>query len=171
MTDHERKEIIRCLIDKITVDVNEQRNEGTIYWNSGLVEPFRLYRRSSKWILAKELHQQGCNTREILERLRQGQTSTEQAFMIHPETLYKWFKRLRLTPHNKPSWLKPLQDEAIQLRDQGKTCREISGLFNSRGLKTHTGIPWSARLIFNLTSSVPRKPDPLLEVQRILTTP
>jgi hypothetical protein len=47
VTDHERKEIIRCLIEKIVVDVTELRIEGTIHWVSGLQEPFQLYRRFS----------------------------------------------------------------------------------------------------------------------------
>jgi hypothetical protein len=109
--------------------------------------------------LVKELHQEGCNNNEILERLRRGQTSTGQAFTIHVETLYNWLKRLGLRPHNKLSWFKRLQDEAMKLHDEGKSYQQIADLFNKRGTKSLLGKDWSKKLVFNLVSALPRKPD------------
>ena len=166
VTSRERKEIIGCLIERVSVRTTPETVEGTLHWKSGGESPFYFYRKAGKYNLIEELHAQGCNTKEIIQRLETGRTSTGQSMKLHVESFYKIYKRLGLKHHSKPSWFKPLQEEAVQLRDEGKTCRQISDLFNRRGLKSLTGRPWSWKLIFNLISSAPRKPDPLKDIHR-----
>jgi hypothetical protein len=166
VSDRERKEIIRCLVEKVVVNVTSDIIEAVIHWESGKRTFLRLYRKSQKFKLVKELHEQGCDTHEIIERLQQGQTSTGQAIKIHIDTIYTWYQRLGLKPHSRPSWFRPLQEEATQLRDQAKTCRQIADVFNRRGLKSLSGQAWSRKLVFNLVSSTPRKPDPLKDIHR-----
>src|SRR5262249_39215301 len=164
VSDHERKEILRCLIQSITVRTTPETIDGTIRWLSRSETSFHVYRRYARYNLIKELHTQGYNTREILDRLERGETSTGQDWKLHPESLYKWYGRLKLNPHSKPSWFRALQEEAVQLHDKGTRCREIADLLNSRGLKTLTGRQWSWKLVFNIISAVPRKPDPLEKI-------
>jgi Recombinase zinc beta ribbon domain len=66
VTNHERKEIIRCLIKEIIATTTPQTIEATIVWNAGHQTSFHLYRRPSlRSTLVKELHAQGYNSREI----------------------------------------------------------------------------------------------------------
>ncbi len=166
VTDHERKEIIRCLIEKVVANASAETIEATIYWTSGAETSFKLYRQAGKYNLIKELHAEGCNTKEILGRLDRGETSTNQRLKLQAESLYKIYKRLGLKLHAKPSWFKPLQEEAIQLREQGHTCQWIANLFNSRGSKSLLGQKWTWKLVYNMISKVPKKPDPLEEIHR-----
>ena len=159
VTVHERKEIIRCIIKRIIVTTTPETIEAIIEWHSGERTAFQLYRWQSRKYLVKELHAQGYNSREILERLQSGQTSTGQKVNFHPKGLYKIYQKLGIERNRKPSWFNALRDEALELRLQGKSHQRIADLFNSRGLKSLAGLRWNRHLVSNLTVTNYRKPD------------
>src|SRR5262249_7936565 len=94
VTSRDRKEIIACVVESVSVITNAEKVKGTIRWKAGEESTFEFYRRAGKYSLVKELHAGGCNTREILECLQAGQTSTGQSMKLHVESLYKICKRL-----------------------------------------------------------------------------
>ena len=47
VTRQERKEILRCLIDRIVVGATKERIDATIYWKSGQTSPILLWRDRS----------------------------------------------------------------------------------------------------------------------------
>ena len=162
LTEHaqalpERKEILRSLIEKIAVTVTNQCIEGMIYWRSGHQTPIKIWRGSGRYNLIRELHGKKLNISEIKDRLDRGETSTGQCWNLHKLTLYPILKRLRLKPTRRASWFEPLQKEATHLREQGRTMQWIAAHFNSRGLKSIWGKPWTKKLIFSLTEGIPTK--------------
>jgi hypothetical protein len=153
----ERKEILRCLIEKIAVTVTRQSIDGVIYWKSGHQTPIQIWRRTGRYNLIRELHSQKLNISEIKERLDRGETSTGQQWKLNKLALYHILKRLGLKPNRRGSWYEPLQKEAVQLHEQGRTMKWIADHFNSRGLTSILGKPWTKKLIFSLIGNIPRK--------------
>ncbi len=164
VTPYERKEIIACLIEKVSVTATKETVEGTIHWKAGGESQFRYYRMAGKYNLIKELHTEGCHTKEILHRLKMGENSTRQKIHIGAEQLYKRYKKLGLKAHTKASWYRPLQEEAARLRDQGILSDEIAKVFNSRGAKSLSGKLWTRELVQHLFSGIPRGPDALEQI-------
>ncbi len=152
VTDQERKEILRCLIQKIVVDITPETIKATIHWTSGTETNFEIYRREGKYKLIAELHAQGYNPREISDRLARGESSTGQTWKLAASSLYKGLKLFGLKPHKNPSWYKAVEDEAVRLQAQGWTRRQIAKLFNSRGLRTSIqGVRWTEDSIKAMT--------------------
>ena len=146
--------------------VSGESIEGNILWKSGQISPVKVWRQKARYNLVREIHAQGYNIAEIHERLGRGETSTGQVWKSHKLTLYHICKKLGLRLHTRPSWYEPLQKEALQLYEQGRTMRWIGEYFNSRGQKSVYGKPWTKKLIFALLESVPRKPSPLDDIHR-----
>ncbi len=95
ITSHDRKEIIACLTDKVSVTATKEAVQGTIHWKAGGESRFRYYRMAGKYNLINELHAEGCDTKEILHRLNTGENSTNQEIHIGAEQLHRWYKRQR----------------------------------------------------------------------------
>jgi hypothetical protein len=155
MTDFERKEIVRALIEKVVVNcVTKEKIEGTICWASGATDEFMLYRWAGRDNLIRELYAEGCTTGEIIDRLARGETSTGQTLKLCPNSFFDIYKRLGVRPNLRPSWLSTLAKEAKRRRLAGESNDQIAADFNARGLTTHQGLPWTKHLVFNLTGAI-----------------
>ena len=82
MANYERKEVLRCLIAKVSVNLTSEIASGTIYWLSGRETSYRFYRRRGRYRLIEELYALKLSAREIVERLDQGKTSTGQKWKV-----------------------------------------------------------------------------------------
>jgi hypothetical protein len=166
MTNHERKEIIRALIANLSVNTTKEMIEATVYWIFGGTTDLKLYRWAGRDNLIRELHAAGCTTREIIDRLARGETSTGQIMKFSPSSFTNIYKRLGLKPHWRPSWVAALCREALERRSKGETNKQIADDFNSRGLTSPTGRTWTSKLIFNLTGAIKRQMDDLDALHR-----
>jgi hypothetical protein len=156
VTYQERKEILRCLILKIDLAITQDCLNATIRWKSGHQTPIKIWRKTGRHNLVQELHTQGLTVEEIHDRLKR-QTSTGQSWKVNKLALYHIHKRLGLKPNRNPVWYESLRQEAVKLNEQGRSMKWIAAHFNSRGLKSLLGKPWTKKLLFGFISTVPRK--------------
>jgi DNA invertase Pin-like site-specific DNA recombinase len=166
VTHQERKEIVRCLIEKIVMTESKQTVEGMICWKSGHQTPIKIWRQTGRHNLIRELHAEGHTVEEIHVHLKRGQTSTGQSWIVNKLALYHILKSLGLKPNRRPKWYESLQKEAAELNEKGYSMRRIADEFNRRGLKSIWGKAWTKKLVFSLISNVPRKAYSLQNVHR-----
>ena len=89
VTNQERKEILRCLIDHVVVAATKEKIDATIFWKSGQQTPFLIWRGIGRYNLIRELHAQKLTVFEIKEHLAAGKTSTGQIVKITEGRLYE----------------------------------------------------------------------------------
>jgi DNA invertase Pin-like site-specific DNA recombinase len=166
VSHQERKELVRCLIEKITVTATKDKIHGTVLWKSGHETSIKVWRQTGRHNLIRELHAQGFTVPEIHELLARGQTSNGQIWKVNRLAVYHIHKRLGIKPNRNPVWYESLRQEAATLNEQGRSMKWIAAHFNSRGLKSLWGKPWTKKLVFSLISKVPRKPYSLQKLHR-----
>jgi transposase len=142
VTNEDKKEIFRCLFEKIITLSRPETIEATVYWKSGKIEPLRLYRKAGRYHLIKHLYDEGFGTAEIARKLRDGENATGQRINITPAAVYLRLKKMGLKPHKRPLWYRDLQQEARERYARGESCRSIAEDFHRRGFKTLTGKKW-----------------------------
>jgi hypothetical protein len=98
VTQQEKKEILRCLIDHIVVTADNERIDATIVWNSGAKTALFVWRARSRHHLICELHAERLTAPEIKERLAAGQTSTGQIVNMTLAGIQKRLKKMHLEP-------------------------------------------------------------------------
>jgi hypothetical protein len=162
----EKKQILRFLLEKIYLTVTKDCLDVTICWKSGHKTPLKVWRQTGRHNLVQELHAQGFTVEEIHDRLKDGQTSTGQSWKVNKLALYHILKRLGLKPNRNPVWCESLRREAANLNEQGRSMKWIAVHFNSRGVKSLAGKPWTKKLIFSFLSKVPRKSYSLQKLHR-----
>jgi DNA invertase Pin-like site-specific DNA recombinase len=166
VTQQERKELVRCVIEKITATATKDRIQGTVVWKSGYETSIKVWRHIGRYNLIRDLHNQGFSLPEVAQRLERGENSTGQCWKLNKLSLYLIFKKLGLKPNRRPKWYESLQEEAARLNEKGYSMRWIADEFNRRGLKSLWGKPWTKKLVFSLISKVPRKPYSLQKLHR-----
>ena len=152
VTHKEKKDIIRCLIERIDVTATKDKVEATIAWKSGQTTSLKVWLQTGRHNLIRELHAEGCNVEEIQQRMAVGQNSTGQRRTYSIFSIYLILKKLGLKPHRRPQWYNALQDEAARLYEQGHSMRQIAEQFNKRGLRSQWGKPWTKKLVYALLS-------------------
>ena len=75
MTNQERKEILRCIIDHIVATATKQRIDAKIFWKTGDPTAISILRPAGRDELIRELHAQKLTVLEIREHLAAGRTS------------------------------------------------------------------------------------------------
>lgn len=147
MTHQERKELVGCLIEKITATSTKDRIQGTALWKSGHETSIEVWRHIGRYNLICDLHNQGFNVPEIAQRLERGENSTGQRWKLNKLSLYLIHKKLGLKPNRRPKSYESLQEEAARLNEKGYSMRWIADEFNRRGLKSLWGKPWTKKLV------------------------
>jgi Recombinase/Recombinase zinc beta ribbon domain len=165
VTNQERKDIIRCLVEKIDVFATKEKIEGILRWKSGQETPIKVWLQTGKHNLIRELHDEGLNIAEIKERMKAGENSTGQRREYNTLSLYLILKKLGLKPNPRPKWYGALRQEAVKLHEQGRSMRQIADLFNQRGLKSLWGKPWTKKLIYALIAGTTKEPYALAKAQ------
>ncbi len=166
VTHLERKEILRCVIDKIVVVATKERIDANITWKSGQETPIVIWRGLGRYNLVRELHSEKLTIPEMKERLENGLTSTGQSVKITVGRLYIIHQKLGLKPNRNPAARESLRHEAAKLSDQGYSMKCIAANFNDRGIKSPSGKPWTNKRIFSLVRALRKKPHAMREVHR-----
>jgi hypothetical protein len=119
VTNQERKEILRCIIDHIVVTATKQRIDAKIFWKTGDPTAISILRRAGRDELIRELHAQKLTVLEIREHLAAGRTSTDEIAKITRDGLYNVMRKFRLKAHGSRS----LRQKADELNRAGPISR------------------------------------------------
>jgi len=108
-TNGDRKEIIRCLVDRVVVHVNHsERVDVTIHWQEGFISQHELLRPVQSYqqlatanqlrLRVTELRQGGKSLKQIAQRLNQdGYSPPQRSSAFHREQVWKLLKQYGLT--------------------------------------------------------------------------
>ena len=166
VTHQERKEILRCLIDRIVVGATKQKIDAMIYWKSGSTTPLLLWRDTGRYNLVHELHQQGLTVVGIHEHLAAGKTSSGQRVKITVQRLYLILRKLGLSPNRFSAEYLGLRQKALAMNRDGQSLEAIAKCFNEQGDKSDSGKPWTYEMVHNLLRAQGEKPLRLEELHR-----
>jgi hypothetical protein len=166
VTNPERKEILRCLIEKIIVAATKQRIDATIVWKSGDETPIAIWRGIGRYNLVRELHAQGLTVFEMRERLATGMTSTGQSFKVTIGRLYVIHRRLGLTANRFRAEYLALREKALTLNREGRSLDWIAEHFNEQGYKSGSGTSWTRDMVCGLLKAQGKTPLLLQDIHR-----
>ena len=166
VTHQERKEILRCLIDRVVVGATKQKIDATIYWKSGQTIPILLWRDTGRYNLVRELHHQGLTVFEIQEHLAAGKTSNGQVVNITIGRLYMILRKLRLRPIRFSATYLGLRQKAHAMNYDGQSLEAIAEYFNEQEYKSDSGKRWTYEMVHNLLRAQGEKPLRLEELHR-----
>jgi DNA invertase Pin-like site-specific DNA recombinase len=166
VTNQERKEILRCIIDHIVVGATKERIDATIFWKSGSQTPLSMWRGLGRQNLIRELHAQNLTTLQIKEHLAAGKTSTGQRINMSLGRLHVILRTLRLKPKRHSADYASLQQKAAELNREGRTSDWIAQHFNEQGFASASGKPWTCYMVYWLLHTMADKPESLETVHR-----
>jgi hypothetical protein len=145
VTHQERKEILRCMIDKVHVTVTKESIDATICWKSGNQTSFSQWRRYGRLNLIRQLDAQKLTVREISDHLAAGKTSTGQVVNFTLGRIYTMLREMALKPNRySTGYLSALQ-KAAEYHLKGKSFKWIAKQLNKEGLPSGSGKPWTSR--------------------------
>jgi hypothetical protein len=166
VTNQERKEILRCLIDHIVLAATKERIDAKIFWKSGGQTALVLWRGVGCYNLIRELHAQMLTVVEIKEHLAAGKTSTGQVVKFTVGRLYDVLRKLGLEPHRFPADYLSLRQKAFELNRDGKSIEWIAEHFKQQGSKSASRKPWTRDMVYGLLRADGNKPISLEEIHR-----
>ena len=136
VTNQERKEILRCLIDHIVVAATKQRIDAHDFLEIGRPNAASfIWRGVGRYNLIRELHAQKLTVFEIKEHLAAGKTSNGQVVKITVGRLYMILRKLGLEPYRFPADYLALRQKALELNRAWVVDRvTIAEHFNEQGL-------------------------------------
>ncbi len=166
LTNKERKELLRCLIDKVIISASRERLDLTICWESGREDSFHLWRRAGYYRMIEELNNEGFNVHEIQQRLGQGLTSTGQRWRVTIDTLYAVMKKHGLRPNKFPLKLREAKKVAREVYEKGLTLKQIADELNRMGYRSLLGKNFTSKAAFRLLRNLPRRKYQIEAVQQ-----
>ncbi len=146
-TNQERKDVLRLAVENIAVQATRELVEATIHWKGGQQELFKMYKRRGRYNLIKELHAQGYNAKEIMERLAEGNTSTKQKWKITESMVYVMLRKLKLDAHRFSSTYRFARQTAIELYEQCQNFEQTAADLNKRELKSLFDEDWTPKIL------------------------
>lgn len=150
VTNQERKEILRCLIDHVMVIATKERIDAIILWNNGERTPIAIWRGTGCYRLVQELHAQKLTVSQIQEDLASGKTSTGQKVEITEGRLYIILRKLGLKPNRFTVDYLSLKKKALELNREGQSLTAIASQFNQEGFKSASGKAWTEEMVYGL---------------------
>ena len=150
VSNQERKEILRCLIDHVMVSATKERIDATIVWNNGEKTPIAIWRGTGCYRLVQELHAQKLTVSQIQENLASGKTSTGQKVQLTEARLYIILRKLGLKPNRFTVDYLSLKKKALELNREGQSLTSIASQFNQEGLESASGKPWTEEMVYGL---------------------
>ena len=161
VTNQERKEILRTLIDHVIVSANKQKIDAIIVWNNGETTPIAIWRGTGRYNLVLELHAQGLTVIEIQEHLAAGKTSSGQKVEITVGRLYTILGKLGVKPNRFTVDYLSLKKRALELNREGQSLKSIASQFNEEGIKSASGKPWTKEMVYGVVRRYFKKLTPL----------
>ena len=168
MSNEERKEVLRCLIDQIVVGVSDERIDARIRWKAGGKTRSSSSDEAGHHHLLRELHVQNLTAVEIKQHLAAGKTSTGQAVTIGFNRLYFIMHKMGLKQHRFSLAYLSVQQKAAELYREGRSTEWIAKHFKEQGYASASGKPWTAVMVNGVLRAIGEKPDSLEEIQRRL---
>ena len=167
VTNQERKEILRCLIDYVMVSATKERIDATIVWNNGETTPIAIWRGTGRYNLIRELHAQGLTVFEIKEHLAAGKTSNRQKMNITDGRLYDVLRdELGLKPNRFPPRYLALRQKALALNREGQSLKAIADYFNEQGFAGSYGKRWTEKIVYRQLRAQNKRPISLEDLHR-----
>jgi DNA invertase Pin-like site-specific DNA recombinase len=163
VSNQDRKEILRCLIDQILVRATKERIDAIIVWKTGSQTALPIWRGFGRHNLIRELHEQNLTVPEIREHLASGKNSTGQLTDICEGQVRAILRKLGLQPHRCSADYRLLQETAIKLRP-GRSYFWIARDFNERGYPSPSGKPWTRFMVEWLLHTNEKNSEPLAEL-------
>ena len=164
VTNQERKEILRCLIDHVVVAATKQKIDAKICWKSGGQTPLTIWRDVGRYNLIRELHAQKLTVLEIKEYLAAGKTSNGQVVKITVGRLYMILRKLGLEPYRFPANYLALRQKALELNRHGHSLGYITDHFIRQGFKSASGKPWTGAMVYGLIRALGNKVELLEDI-------
>jgi len=157
VTNQEKKELLRCVIDHIIVAANKERIDAKIVWKSGTPTLLSMWRFHGRYNLVGELHAQGLTAPEIREHMAAGRTPTGQVVKISLDEVYVSIRKLGLKPHRFVTSYASLQRKAAELCREGRSPKWIAQHFNEEGFTTASGKPWTHFRLYSVLRNMGAK--------------
>ncbi len=166
VTNQERKEILRAVVDHIVVAATKERIDATIYWKSGEPTPFSIWRGIGRYNLIRELYEQKLTIPEIKKHLTAGKTSNGQVLDITEHRIYVILHELGLTPNRFSAEYIELGKKAGELHAKGWSHERIAKYFNEQGFPSASGKAWTWRMVRGLHHALGGKTELLEDIHR-----
>jgi hypothetical protein len=161
MTRQERKLILRCLIDHITVGATKEKIEGTIFWKAGAQIPFLIWRGAGVLNLIRELQAQNLTTREIQQHLASGKTSTGQVVEMNLDMIRSRLCNNNLKAGKYSGHQLQVQQKIVELDREGRSFESIANYLNYHGFTSASGKSWNRGMVVSLLYGTGRKRESL----------
>jgi len=162
VTNQERKEVVRCVIDHVVVAATKARVDATIFWKSGSQTPLSIWRGAGRYNLIRELYAEKLTVLEIKERLAARTTSTG----LTAGRLYMILHKLGLRPNRFSAAYLLLGQKAADLHREGRSLEWIARHFNEQGFASASGKSWTRNMVFGLHREVGGKTELLENIHR-----
>jgi DNA invertase Pin-like site-specific DNA recombinase len=166
VSNQDRKEILRCLIDEILVKATRERIDATIVWKTGSQTSLAIWRGFGRYNLIRELHEQNLTVPEIRERLATGKNSTGQITVLCLGQIRAILSKLGLQPHRHSAEIRSLREKAAELSRGGRPYEWIAKEFNDHGFPSPSGKQWSRFMVEWLLHTAEKNSEPLEELHR-----
>jgi DNA invertase Pin-like site-specific DNA recombinase len=166
MTNQERKEVLRCVIERILVAATKERIDATIVWKSGSQTLLCIWRHRGRHHLIRELHAQKLTALEIKDHLAAGKTSTGQVINISLGRLYLIMQKLGLKQNRFSARYVSLRQKAAELYREGRTLKWIAQHFNEEDAASPSGRRWTRVRVRNLLRRIGEKVESLENLHR-----
>src|SRR5215510_1607885 len=166
VSNQDRKEILRCLIDEILVKATKERIDATIVWKTGSQASLAIWRGFGRYHLIRELHEQNLTVPEIRERLATGKNSTGQITVLCLGQIRAILRKLGLQPHRHSAKIRSLREKAGEFSREGRPYEWIAKEFNDHGFPSPSGKQWSRFMVEWLLHTAEKNSEPLEELHR-----
>jgi hypothetical protein len=164
MTHQERKEILRCLIDHITVGATKEKIDGTIFWKAGAQTPFLIWRGAGVLNLIRELHAQKLTTREIQQHLAAGKTSTGQVVQMSVDMIRRRLCKMKIVAGKYSTHQLQVLQKITELDCEGRSFTSIARYLNDNGFPSASGKSWNRGMVVHLLYGTGRKRESLEKI-------
>jgi hypothetical protein len=164
VTEEERKQILRHLIDHILITATKERIDATIVWKNGEKTSVFVWRAFHRRNLVLELHNQNLTPQEIKEHLAAGKTSTGQILNLGVARIQLILLRMGFKPLRHPVSYFVAREKAAELHREGRSLEWIAQHFKQQGFVSASRKPWTAAMVGYLLYTVGHKSEPLDEL-------
>ncbi len=149
ITNVDRKLMLACLIDRVTVTNTAESIELSIRWKTGVETQHWRWRRAGVDRLIAGWHAAGKTAAEIQKLLEVGDSTTGQTWPRTRAAVYQALRRLGLRPNPGRQKPKPERDHMRELFARGLTLPQIAEERNAAGSRTPFGRPWNTNAVYN----------------------
>jgi len=161
VTNQERKEILRCVIDHIVVGATKERIDTTIFWKTGSQTSLSMWRGFGRYNLVRELHAQNLTVPEIKEHLAAGKNSTGQITNIGLGQLRAILRKMGLKLNRYSADYRLLRQKAAELSRDGRSYEWIAQHFNEQAFPSASRKPWTRFMVEWLLHTIEHNSEPL----------